>query len=252
MLTQMAFGFLILSVVFIPLERFFPLDKTQRLFRPGWLTDVMHFFVSRVLIQLGTFALAVVFYVLLRRVLHTEFQAAVAQQPGWLQFLEAYLIAETAFYCVHRLAHTWGWLWKFHAIHHSSENLDWLASVRLHPLEIIITNLAIGLPLALMGFSAQTFGAYSIISTFIGILNHANVRVSFGPLRWLIADPHYHHWHHANQPQAINKNFAGLPLLDLLFGTLYNPKNIWPVRYGVDVFISNHYFQQLVYPFKKG
>ncbi|HEX2911996.1 MAG TPA: sterol desaturase family protein [Chloroflexia bacterium] len=251
MLHQMVLGFVILAVIFIPLERLRPLYPGQAIFRSGWFTDVIHFFISRVLIQVGTYAGAVLFYILLHRLLHTPFQAAITSQPAWLQFLEAYLVAETSFYSLHRLSHAVPWLWKFHAIHHSSENLDWLASVRLHPVEMIMVNLTIGVPLALLGFSAQTFGVYTIVSTFLAILNHANVRVSYGPLRWLVADPHYHHWHHANQREAINKNFAGLPLLDFLFGTLYIPKNIWPQRYGVDEYIGKDYLSQLSYPFRK-
>lgn len=251
MFYQMAIGFVILSLVFIPLERKFSLRREQPILRKGWLTDVIHFFLSRLLTTAGSYAIAVILYIFFHQLLNNPLQAAITRQPGWLQFVEAYLIAEITFYGIHRLAHTWHWLWKFHAVHHSSENLDWLASVRLHPTDMIIANIVVGLPLILLGFSAETFGVWSVISTFLAVFNHANVRVSYGPLRWILADPHFHHWHHANEPQAINKNFSGLPLLDKLFGTAYMPKNQWPRRYGVDDAIPQNYFKQLLFPFRK-
>lgn len=251
MLTGLIIGFVILAIIFIPLERLFPVRKGQKIIRKGWFNDVLHFFVNRFLVVAGTYAVAIILYILLQKFLNTPFQEAINRQPGWLQFLEAFLIAELAFYLIHWLAHTLPWLWKFHAIHHSSEQLDWLASARLHPVEMIIANIWVGLPLALMGFSAETFGFWSVISGFLAILNHSNVKVSFGRLGWIIADPQFHHWHHANQPEAINKNFSGLPLLDKLFGTCYYPKGQWAEKYGVNELVPLGYWKQLKYPFAK-
>lgn len=251
MLGQLVVGFVILAIIFIPLERLFPIRKEQRIIRKGWFNDLCHFFINRFLIVAGTYGLAVILYILFHRLLDTPLQKAVASQPAWLEFLEAFLIAEIAFYTLHRLAHTIPWLWKLHAVHHSSQEMDWLASARLHPLEMIIANIWVGLPLVLLGFSAESFGVWSLISTFLAILNHSNVRVSFGPLRWLIADPQFHHWHHANEPQAINKNFSGLPLLDKVMGTAYMPKERWPHQYGIDDYMPRNYLKQLAYPFQK-
>jgi sterol desaturase/sphingolipid hydroxylase (fatty acid hydroxylase superfamily) len=78
------------------------------------------------------------------------------------------------------------------------------------------------------------------------------VRLNFGPLRWLIASPEFHHWHHANQREAYNTNYAGqLSILDKLFGTMYMPKGQIPEKYGVDDPVPNTYILHLLYPFKR-
>lgn len=73
-----------------------------------------------------------------------------------------------------------------------------------------------------------------------------------GPLRHVFASPRFHHWHHANQKEAFDKNFAGqIPLIDRLFGTLYMPADKMPDRYGVDDPPPNDYVGQLLYPWRK-
>ncbi len=85
-------------------------------------------------------------------------------------------------------------------------------------------------------------------ATFI----HANVRWEFGWARRVIATPRFHHWHHAAEPEAIDKNFCvHTPLWDWLFGTLYHPDR-WPLKYGLcgQRDVPAGWFQQLLYPFR--
>ena len=83
------------------------------------------------------------------------------------------------------------------------------------------------------------------------VLIHSNVRINFGPLRWLLASPEFHHWHHSRDREARDKNFAGqLPLLDLLFGTSYMPPGRMPSKYGLDQPVPATYPAQLLYPFR--
>src|SRR6266436_4200752 len=64
---------------------------------------------------------------------------------------------------------------------------------------------------------------------------HSNVRFRFGPLRFLFASPEFHHWHHSDQREARDKNFAGqLSFLDALFGSLHLPRGQAPTTYGLD------------------
>ena len=89
----------------------------------------------------------------------------------------------------------------------------------------------------------------SLQATFI----HANVRFEFGPLRWLLATPQFHHWHHGAEREAVDKNFAvHLPVLDWLFGTFHLPKDRWPESYGLahGKPIPEGYLKQLVHPFR--
>ncbi|AFY70258.1 fatty acid hydroxylase [Thalassoporum mexicanum PCC 7367] len=248
---KLAIAFCLLFLVFGTLERLFPLRREQKCFRKNWLTDVAHFFINHVAINVGTFAIGVILYVLFHASIDPTLQTAIRSQPPLLQFLEAFFLAQLIFYIIHRAAHTLPWLWRFHAIHHSSTELDWLASARLHPMEMILVNLATGVPLFWLGFTKETFGAYLIVGAFLPIFNHANIKVRLPILRWIIATPEYHHWHHSNDPQARDKNFAGLPVIDLMFGTFYLPEQKMPKTYGVDEAIPSGYWRQMLYPFKK-
>src|SRR5262249_55665810 len=132
-------------------------------------------------------------------------QTAVAAQPYWLQTAEIILLADIGFYCVHRAFHAVPWLWKFHAIHHSIAELDWLAGSRVHPVDQILTKGAGLLPAFALGFSEIAIGMYAMLYYWQSFLIHANVNVRFGPLRWVLASPEFHHWHHSNHSEARNK-----------------------------------------------
>jgi sterol desaturase/sphingolipid hydroxylase (fatty acid hydroxylase superfamily) len=242
-------AFLALFVIFGLLEKLYPLHKQQKIWRRHWFTDVTHFFVNHFLVNIGTYVVAAFFYILLFPSIPFAFHIAVRSQPGFIQFIEAFTIAQICFYIVHRLSHKIPYLWRFHAIHHSSTELDWLASARLHPLDVILANIAVGVPLFLLGFTRETFGAYLIFSTILPIFNHANTRLRFPILRLIIATPEFHHWHHSNDLAACNKNFSGSPLVDYLFGTCYLPRDKTPETYGVDEVIPNSYWQHLAFPF---
>ncbi len=81
---------------------------------------------------------------------------------------------------------------------------------------------------------------------------HSNLRIGFGPLHWLFSSPTFHHWHHANHPEAWNKNFsAQLPIWDILFGTAYMRRDVMPTRYGIEDNVPPTYARQLLYPFRR-
>jgi len=181
-----------------------------------------------------------------------SFQASVASQKPLLQFVEAVLIANIGGYWGHRLSHEIPFLWRFHSVHHSIAEMDWLAAVRVHPLDQIVTKSLIIVPLYVLGFSKSTFGVYLGLATLHAVFIHSNVRFRFTRLRWLLGTPAFHHWHHSDEPEAHNKNYAGeLPLLDLIFGTYYLPKDRIPEKYGTSESVPTGYFGQMVYPFRK-
>jgi sterol desaturase/sphingolipid hydroxylase (fatty acid hydroxylase superfamily) len=245
------FGFMVAAMVFVPLERFFALRPEQKIFRKGWRTDVVHFLVNRFMIDAGVFFVVGLLVVLLHGLVSPRLQAAVASQPRILQFVEAVLVAEIGGYFGHRLTHQVPWLWRFHAVHHSIEEMDWLAAARLHPLDQTFTRSLAIIPLYMLGFTRATFGFYLVLATFQAIFIHSNVRFRFRRLRWLLATPQFHHWHHSTEPEALNKNFAGqLPVLDLVFGTAYLPEGM-PGRYGSKDGVPAGYGSQMVFPFKK-
>ncbi|MDY7012282.1 MAG: sterol desaturase family protein [Cyanobacteriota bacterium] len=249
MFVRLLIAFLIFLVIFAPLERLFPLHS-QKFFRQGWWVDLIHFFVSQILLRLIVPLAVIALLPVLKFFVNLELQSWVASQPIGLQFLEAIFLQEIGAYWAHRLLHSVPWLWKFHAVHHSSEQLDWLVATRLHPLDQTFTRICGFIPLYLLGFSKGILATYAIFTTFNAIFIHANVRFRFGPLKWIVATPEFHRWHHCNDPEIYDKNLAGtFPVVDLVFGTLYLPSDRRPERYGIGEPMPNSYLGQLAYPF---
>jgi sterol desaturase/sphingolipid hydroxylase (fatty acid hydroxylase superfamily) len=137
-------------------------------------------------------------------------------------------------------------------VHHSSEQLDWLAAARLHPLDAALTRTFAVVPAAALGFGAATLGGAVVLLTAYAVLLHANVRCSYGPLRWVVASPRYHHWHHTGDVAGRDRNFSGLlPVVDLAFGTAHLPPRAWPERYGADAPVPAGWFGQMVQPLRR-
>jgi lathosterol oxidase len=238
---------LLLALVFVPLERLFGRVE-QRVFRPGWRTDLAHFGVSHLLVQVTVLLATVPAAVFFRWAVSDRLQAAVASQPLWLQFVEAMFMADLFAYVAHRLFHEIPFLWRFHQIHHSSEQLDWLASSRLHVVDVVVTRAFGFVPLYVLGFANAAIVAYLAWASFQAVLIHSNLRARFGPLRYVLATPQFHHWHHS--ATLYDKNFAvHLPLIDKLFGTYHLPGDEWPEAYGIQGRpVPDGYLEQLIYP----
>jgi sterol desaturase/sphingolipid hydroxylase (fatty acid hydroxylase superfamily) len=242
---------LVLGLVFIPLEWLFFL-RPQKVLREGWQTDLKHFFVSHAGVQLLSFAALIPAQVFLAWAVRLDFQQAVASQPLWLQFIELIIAVDFMTYWIHRAFHQVPWLWSFHAIHHSSREMDWLAGSRIHVVDALITRSVAFVPVFLLGFAPSALYAYLVFVSFHAVFIHANVRWRFPALRWAISTPEYHHWHHSSDEEGIDKNFAQfLPFWDVLFGTVHQP-DYWPKHYGTDKFQPPEtYLGQLSYPFRR-
>lgn len=84
----------------------------------------------------------------------------------------------------------------------------------------------------MLGFAPAAVYAYLVFVSFHAIFIHANVSFRFPVLRWVIATPEFHHWHHTSQDEGVDINYAGfLPLYDRLFGTVYLPPHL-PEKYS--------------------
>jgi sterol desaturase/sphingolipid hydroxylase (fatty acid hydroxylase superfamily) len=242
---------LVLAAVFIPLEKAFAL-RPQKVFRRGWGSDLVHFVVNNFFTLVGIVIVVIVVGSLLRMAIPASARAFIHQQPGEIQFFEAVLLAEVGGYWGHRATHRIPFLWRFHKVHHSIEEMDWLAAGRLHPIDQAFTRSCAILPIFAFGFTRSTFGAYLVFTTIQALFIHANVRWTFGPLRWVVSTPEFHHWHHANEPMAYNSNFAGeFPWIDALFGTLHLPSGQMPAQYGIDDQIPDGYLRQLAWPLRR-
>jgi sterol desaturase/sphingolipid hydroxylase (fatty acid hydroxylase superfamily) len=241
---------LLLAVLFVPIERIWPL-RPQSVFRPGWTTDAIYFFVSHLLVQLSTLLTLMPARVLFAWAIHPAVQTAVRAQPTIVQFLGCALVADLTEYTVHRFFHKSRWLWRFHAVHHSTTSMDWLAGSRLHVIDVVLTRGLTFVPLFVLGFDTGPLYAYLVFVSVHAVFIHANVSWAFP--RWveaLVVTPRFHHWHHAIERAAIDRNFAvHFPWIDRLFGTYYGPPGEWPRGYGIEGRpVPDGYLNQLVYP----
>lgn len=191
-----------------------------------------------------------------RHVLPDGLLIAMARMPFLVHALIGLVVGDIGYYWGHRFSHEIRFLWRFHAIHHSAEDLDFMVHTRAHPLDIVFTHFCGIVPLYLLGLSgptADTGGSlivilYMLTSIFWGVFIHANLRWNLGPFQWIASTPKFHHWHHT-KTGAINRNYAALfPWIDMLFGTLHLPKR-WPKSYGIKTKMPASLPEQLLYPF---
>lgn len=243
---------LVLALVFIPMERLFPKNPAQRTLRKGWTTDMKYFLFSHLGVQLISFFTVIPAQHFFAWLINADFQRAIAAQPVWLQFIEILMVVDFTTYWMHRSMHEVPALWKIHAVHHSTEQMDWLASSRIHFLEIVANRLLGYLPIFILGFSPAAVYAYLVFVSFHAIFIHANVRFRFPVLRWIIATPEFHHWHHTSQDEGVDINYAGfLPVYDVIFGTKYLPAHL-PEKYSTrGKPLPPGFVEQFMYPFRQ-
>ena len=146
------------------------------------------------------------------------------QWPLPAQLALALLVAELGHYWFHRLSHENALVWRVHAAHHSAPRLYWLNATRFHPLDLFALITCQTAPLILLGAGPEALLAYGLFTGAYGQLQHCNVAVRTGPLRFLFATPEIHRWHHSTDPREGNSNYgAVLSGWDLLFGTFFFP-----------------------------
>ncbi|MGH6771298.1 MAG: sterol desaturase family protein [Xanthobacteraceae bacterium] len=176
----------------------------------------------------------------------------LATLPLWLQAGIFLVASDFMMYWIHRAFHRPP-MWKYHAVHHSSEELDWISAARFHPVNIFLGSVATDVVLLLAGISPNVLvflGPFTIAhSAFV----HANLKWTLGPFRYVLAGPVFHRWHHTAAARGGEKNFAGtFPVLDLIFGTYYMPKTEMPNAYGVaDPAFPSTFGAQMFYPFRR-
>ncbi|MGV8950549.1 MAG: sterol desaturase family protein [Cypionkella sp.] len=240
---------LVLACIFIPLERLLPLHGDQKILRRDWFNDLLYVLFNGFLVRGGSMLVLGSIMAAYAQLVPDTSTQWLRDWPLWLQVIGVAVVADIGYYTGHRLSHAVPFLWKFHAVHHSIEEMDWLATHRVHPIDQIFTNALSLLPVYFLGFSGPAVVISLTIFQAHALLLHSNVRIKFGPLKWLIASPEYHHWHHADQREAYDRNFAAqLSLIDLIAGTIFLPKHR-PARYGVSDPVPRSYPQQLLFPF---
>jgi sterol desaturase/sphingolipid hydroxylase (fatty acid hydroxylase superfamily) len=249
----------LLLIIFIPLERLFAQQKQQVIRKEFWVDLGYYFFNGILLDLLMIIPLAILTWVVHHFTPSQMLYDQMAHLSMRTRFVLALVVGDFGVYWAHRWSHQIPFLWRFHAVHHSAEKMDWLINARAHPVDMAFTRIC-GLSLLFGLGLAQPTGdtvdllpvLYTIFGHVWSFIIHANVRWRFGILEKLIATPAFHHWHHTNDgAEYINKNYAAIfPGMDILFGTLYLPKR-WPKQYGIEAPMATSLIGQLLQPFAR-
>jgi len=244
---------LLMAVIFVPIEMVWPKRLNQPRFHKEWRTDLVYFTISHLFIQFFSVVITETVTKTFGRFEFDGLHKWVQGLPFVVELFLAFFVADLFQYWVHRLFHNYSYLWRFHSIHHSTQNMDWLAGSRTHFIDILVTRGAAFTPLYIFGFSPLVFNVYILFMAIHAVLIHSNTRINFGFLKYIFATPQYHHWHHCDDAKYYGKNFATIfPFIDKLFGTYYLPGKEWPSGTGLhEANFPKGYLKQLIYPFKK-
>ncbi len=250
-LTTAALSLVALVLVFVPLERVFPARRGQPFLRPEFVTD-LGFFLGQALLWAGlAMAFLALVHALLAPYLPLSLGTALDDLPLVARVALALTLGDLLTYWFHRACHHYEFLWRFHAVHHSAERLDWLAAHREHPVDGLLTQLCINLPGIVLGLSFAELGGLAVFRALWAIFIHSNTRLPIGPLRLVLGAPELHHWHHARV--TTRHNFSNLsPYWDLLFGTYHRPTDPEDYPLGLTMPWPRRYLAQLVRPFRPG
>lgn len=253
-------GFVVLFVVFGALQWLRPRAKRLPVLRRGFWTDLAYWAftplvtrtITRTTVVVAVVPVALLIYGRVDKELLLNGFGPASRLPLWLQGIAILALGDFVGYWMHRAFHG-ARLWRFHAVHHSSVDLDWLSAVRLHPVNDALMRITGTLPILLLGLAPIAVAGIAPVLTLMAILVHANLDWDWGPLRAVIASPRFHRWHHTDEASARDKNFAGLlPLWDILFGTYHMPKDATPERFGTATPVPAGLIGQMLFPFRRG
>ncbi len=239
-------------IIFTTLEKLFPKYKDQVILREEWGLDFFYFCFNHLLISI---ILLVGNYLVsqFQWALDSSVQNFVQSMPLIVQVFILIMIADFVLYWEHRTFHEVPKLWPFHAVHHSVETMDWLAGSRSHFMQTFIERSLVMLSLYLIGADKAALDLYVTFAALQAIVIHTNLDIPWGPLKYLVVTPQYHHWHHSCEKPAIDTNYcAHTPLFDRLFNTYHMPTEHWPAEYGTTKRLPRTFIGQLLYPFGIG
>lgn len=224
-------GLLVAGAGATSVEVLWPLHDRRRSL-PGRLTDLTHAIGNRYPVLALTAAGLALAGPVAGRLTPGPVTAFVGSLPWGAQLAVVFILTDLCNYGAHRAMHRVPLLWRFHSVHHSSEHLDWLATSRVHPLDLAITITVASLPVYALGYAEEQPWLLAVLFLY-PFYAHANAGLRLGVLDRVIVSPAFHHWHHADDPAAHDKNFGAiLAVWDRLLGTAHEPGG-FPERYGI-------------------
>lgn len=227
------YGLLLLSLFVWALEYCFPWRKNQKIFRKDFWLDgfymFFNFFIFAIFIS-GFFSVLELLFSQIGWTMSSLALIDLSPYPVWAGLLIFFLINDFVQWFTHIMLHRFEFLWRFHKVHHSVEEMGFAAHLRYHWMENIFYKPLKTLAVMIVG-GFEPSDAYLIhfVAVFIGHLNHANIRLTFGPLKYILNNPVMHLYHHAKElpkGQMPGVNFGiSLSLWDYIFKTNYIPQD---------------------------
>ena len=230
------------SLLFLALEWVKPWRKDQSKFRKDFWLDFFYMFFNFFLFSLIIYNAASDVIVNLFKDLLAHFGIRnlvainVEQWPVWAQLLTLLIVRDFIQWWVHRLLHQVDFLWEFHKVHHSVQQMGFAAHLRYHWMETVVYRSIEYLPLAMIGFGIDDFFIVYIFTLAVGHFNHSNLTVNLGPLKYIFNNPQMHIWHHSeylppDHPKGVNFGLT-FSMWDYLWGTDYIPYNGRDIKLG--------------------
>lgn len=257
------FWLMLVSALFLALEWLKPWREDQPRFRKDFWLDFFYMFFNFFLFNLviyiaGSNVVVELFNQLLASVgINNLVALKIGSWPIWAQLFSLFIIRDFVQWNIHRLLHAVPFLWEFHKVHHSVEQMGFAAHLRYHWMETLVYRSLEYLPLAMIGFGIDDFFTVYIFTLAMGHFNHSNIRLPLGPLKYIFNNPQMHIWHHAHDlpethPRGINFGLT-LSIWDYIFGTAVIPhdgKNIKLGFPGIESFPET-FWQQITYGFRR-
>jgi sterol desaturase/sphingolipid hydroxylase (fatty acid hydroxylase superfamily) len=235
---------------FIGLERLFPYNRGQSVFRDGFWVDLLGYGVGQ------SYVMGLVLSAFIYWFDHQTGLSRLHLVSRWpIAWQVVFFIVWHDFntYCIHRLQHGSRYLWRTHEAHHACTAVDWLSGIRSNSLEILIYQTVEYLPVVVLGADPVVPLYKGMANAIYGMYIHSNLNWRMGRLLRVFNGPELHRWHHANDDvAAYNRNFATkFSLWDRWFGTLFDPQDRRATLYGPDdPHFPQGYFSQHWYAFR--
>ncbi len=253
-------GLIAISLVVWMLEIAFPWRKNQSIIRKDFWLDgfymFFNFFIFSIVIS-GVYKILELLFTDVNITAKSLAIVDISNWPMWLQLVIFFIILDFVQWFTHILLHKFQFLWKFHKVHHSVKEMGFAAHLRYHWMEnILYKPLKTFGVMLLGGFEPEQAYIVHFLAIAIGHLNHANIKITWGPLKYVINNPVMHLYHHAyvlpDGKYGINYGIS-LSLWDYIFKTNYIPDDSGTIELGFpdeDVFPKG-FFGQIIYGFGK-
>ena len=257
--TNYFWGIILLSLLVWGLEIIFPWRKNQAIFRKDFWLDAFYiffnFFIFTIVIS-GFYKVLALIFLDVGVSMKSLSILNLRTFPFWAQLVIFFIVLDFVQWFTHVLLHKYEFLWQFHKIHHSVKEMGFASHMRYHWMEnVLYKPLKTFAVMILGGFEPEQAYIVHFFAIAIGHLNHANIKLTWGPLKYVFNNPVMHLYHHAytlpDGKYGINYGIS-LSLWDYIFKTYYIPEDSGNVPLGFkgDTEIPKSFFGQLFYGFK--